>query len=630
MIHTIRLCILLLLCSSALHAQTFTVVASPSMGMVVEGDTATFAISAIPAGGFDASVYLSASSPTLIAARFQLDIVRLNVPYPTATLRVLTAGGAVGTHEIIIEGRNGGFAVYDTVSLQVAAHSYSFTVAASPDTRSVREGDTATFMVSVKPGENFDASVFLGAASPTLDAARLRFDLTKINSPYSQAARLRVVSKAGDEGEHSIIVKGWNGTFEVYDTVVLKVTRKPGPDGWTTYGLTKTGLPTSTVRAIAFDRTDTAWIGTDSGLVRIAPGGEMSRESDILDKNTSVLAIAVDSGGGVWVATEFPSRLLSYRNGVWTDHLNSNSYYPIRFLAITADTTVWGATEAGLIRVRDDEVMVFTTENSGLTSNYIDDVVVTSSGDLWASFGNSGGQSDAGLARFKGAFWTVYSMAELGVPDGSYYFKLAVDSADRIWMSAGLDIVIVDGPGISHLRLPNPVHVAFGPTGIAWAITNISGRPVLLEKQEGATWKRYNDDQSGAAPGTLFARLATHRDGSVWIGTVENGVMVYRPSTETTGLRSMADRSATASSLEAVGNPLHGEGRMQISTSGGRARLGLYDNIGRTVARIFDGRVEAGTRMLPFDLGGVRHGAYLLVLEVDGITVASRMVMVAN
>ena len=78
---------------------------------------------------------------------------------------------------------------------------------------------------------------------------------------------------------------------------------------WTLYDTTNSGLPSNTVRAIAFDSTGSVWIGTDRGLTRFKRNNPEKDQWETFDKSSGALpsnvvnAIAVDQSGNVWVAS---------------------------------------------------------------------------------------------------------------------------------------------------------------------------------------------------------------------------------------------------------------------------------------------------------------------------------------
>jgi hypothetical protein len=119
---TLFTAIVLMLAGSSLtaSARSFTVSLSPK-NQATNNSPVSYAITITPEGGFTASVFLSATSPTL-NAELKLSTTTVNAPYsPNALLTVTPIlPKQPGTHIIVVEGKNGPVIVRDTCSLTVA------------------------------------------------------------------------------------------------------------------------------------------------------------------------------------------------------------------------------------------------------------------------------------------------------------------------------------------------------------------------------------------------------------------------------------------------------------------------------------------------------------------------------
>ncbi|MES2766789.1 MAG: T9SS type A sorting domain-containing protein [Bacteroidota bacterium] len=108
--------------SDAAHSQTFSVQANPDSAQLGAGNTFKSTISILPEDGYNATVFLSASSMTLKS--IQLSHSQLNLPYsPEPVITVQTAISDTGIHHIIIEGKNGQFSVKDTIKVLLTAQT---------------------------------------------------------------------------------------------------------------------------------------------------------------------------------------------------------------------------------------------------------------------------------------------------------------------------------------------------------------------------------------------------------------------------------------------------------------------------------------------------------------------------
>ncbi|KAA0254136.1 MAG: T9SS C-terminal target domain-containing protein [Chlorobiota bacterium] len=73
-------------------------------------------------------------------------------------------------------------------------------------------------------------------------------------------------------------------------------------------------------------------------------------------------------------------------------------------------------------------------------------------------------------------------------------------------------------------------------------------------------------------------------------------------------------------------NPFNPSTVIEFSTpSGGNASLKVYDVLGRAVATLLDGLVDAGSHSLRFDANGLGSGIYFYRLTINGSTLSRKM-----
>jgi len=204
----------------------FTITASPTSVSVVVGSSGTSTITTAVSGGFDSAVALTASgAPTGVTVGFSP--ASIGVPgsgTSTATFTVASTT-ATGTYTITVTGTGGGLTHSATVSLTVtSAPVPAFTLAASPTSVSVVQGNSGTSTLSTTVSGGFNSAIALSATGqPTGVSAT--FSPTSIAAPGSGASTLTLaVASTTVAGTYTITVTGTGGGITHTASVSLTVT----------------------------------------------------------------------------------------------------------------------------------------------------------------------------------------------------------------------------------------------------------------------------------------------------------------------------------------------------------------------------------------------------------------------
>ncbi len=87
--------------------------------------------------------------------------------------------------------------------------------------------------------------------------------------------------------------------------------------------------------------------------------------------------------------------------------------------------------------------------------------------------------------------------------------------------------------------------------------------------------------------------------------------------------------AATAPAVGVFPNPLHAQATIRYEVAeAAEVRLAVYDVLGRTVAVLAEGRVEAGVHTASFDARGLSAGTYVYRLEAGGTVQTGRLTVV--
>lgn len=181
-------------------------------------------------------------------------------------------------------------------------------------------------------------------------------------------------------------------------------------DSWVTFSMATSSIPDHYVRAVAVGAPGVAWVGTQSGVARLAYGPNLSDGSDdvwtVFTSANSGLAfdsvrdILIDRAGNVWFALTLEGVSVYSASGAWqsfsrADGLANNV---VRGLLIDRSGLVWAGTAGGGISVlnhggtladkRDDRWYQFAAAD-GPGSSQIQALRLDRWGQVWA--GTAGG-----------------------------------------------------------------------------------------------------------------------------------------------------------------------------------------------------------------------------------------------
>jgi hypothetical protein len=152
----------------------FTIAANPSSLSVVQGNQGTSTIATTISGGFNSAISLSASGvPPGTTASFNPNPIA--APGSGSSTMTITVGSntATGTYPIVVKGDGGGVEQQTTVMLTVTmAVQPDFTIAASPNTLLIGQGNQGTSTVTTTIAGGFNNAISLSATGvPTEQAS---------------------------------------------------------------------------------------------------------------------------------------------------------------------------------------------------------------------------------------------------------------------------------------------------------------------------------------------------------------------------------------------------------------------------------------------------------------------------
>lgn len=286
-------------------------------------------------------------------------------------------------------------------------------------------------------------------------------------------------------------------------------------------------LPGTRVEAVLAEADGGAWVGTNRGLVRVAPGGEVSVPAPELS-SASVLAIARDSEGDLWVGTATAGlHILRPQRFRTVAGLEDQA---ITSLAEATDGAVWlGTREDGLRMARPGQAgggeEVLRPESSNrLASQVVLALAAGARGDVWV--GTPDGLNHMEL----GGRVTLLSSAN-GLPD-DFVRSLLVERDGSVWVGTRRGLAHVSGNLADRVLtredglrseligalLETPEPGAGGGRGPDLWIATLDGLSRLHDGRMATYTTR------DGLPGNVVTSLAADGSGAVWVGTRDGGL----------------------------------------------------------------------------------------------------------
>jgi len=277
---------------------SFTLSDSPSSLTITQGGAGgTSTITVTDLGGFSGSVTLAASGlPSGVTAVFS--------PNPTATTSTLTltasASATTGNATVTITGTSGSLVATTTLALTVnAAASPNFTISASPNSLTVKQGTNGTSTITITSQNSFSSATTL-TATGLPSGVTAAFSPNPVTPPANSSATSTLTltaSATATVGTATVTVTGTSGSLSHSTTIALTVSSSSGA---------QTAVYNSTLKAPAC-----ATVGTscDSGASLLLGRDTMSGGAEPNQPNTINNSCA-DGTSGTFHSDESNDRIV--------------------------------------------------------------------------------------------------------------------------------------------------------------------------------------------------------------------------------------------------------------------------------------------------------------------------------
>ena len=257
------------------------------------------------------------------------------------------------------------------------------------------------------------------------------------------------------------------------------------------------------LQRLLFDHDGNLWIGTSNGAARRTSDGRL----DALPRlSASVLALFEDSESNLWIASE--RGLDRVRDGDVVPFGAAEGMTDGAVFGVREDATgaLWIASDSGLMRVAPGETRAAQLTDHGTVYAIYPD----RAGDVWF------GARDGGIGRWHGGHF-----AWLGRRSWERVRSI-VETADGLWIGTNHGVFRLRGEQLddAEVVLPGPITSAMLPDadGAVWLGTEGQG---LLRWQRG---KLAPVPEGGPPATSSVATLRRDADGILWVGTEGDGL----------------------------------------------------------------------------------------------------------
>lgn len=239
----------------------------------------------------------------------------------------------------------------------------------------------------------------------------------------------------------------------------------------------------------------------------------------------------VDASGKIWFSYGYEGGVKVLDGADWKVYTSENSDLvndQVNDIMTDPSGNIWIATADGLNVVDGGEWTTYTTENSGLYSNRIETMAVDPSGDIWIVTAD-------GLNVYDGANWRKTPLEDSGI-FSKHLTDMIFDHSGNVWIICSDDwygrVKYYDGEKWNTVDRTNSgisansaYALSMDPSGRIW-IGAVNGVNVF----DGSSWKNYKEDNSGLLCNYINS-FAFEPSGKVWIGTLL-GTSVFDPGKE--------------------------------------------------------------------------------------------------
>jgi len=245
--------------------------------------------------------------------------------------------------------------------------------------------------------------------------------------------------------------------------------------GWTHFKEENTGLGNSDINAIAVDSAGNQWFATNGGISEFnGTSWKAYTMHDYGVPDKSIKTIACDRSGNVWAGTP-GFGLLKFDGKKWSVYNSTNSNLPdnnINDLKMQGDT-LWVGTGMGLAKIFGDSISAFTffSAYNNFTFKEVDKLALDGSGRLWVG-------SNGDVFYGKPGDWTdVDQKGQIPLTSNVAITAMAPGGGNTMWIAQGqLYDYTIDDFTYKAWKLQNPYPNDATKKILAYQLINFGGK----------------------------------------------------------------------------------------------------------------------------------------------------------
>jgi hypothetical protein len=411
--------------------------------------------------------------------------------------------------------------------------------------------------------------------------------------------------------------------FALFMYVFLSFFSSAQTPEWIVYG----SMPIAATRSTTVDDSMHVWVATfGSGVSKLdnAETGNYinfnTSNSSLPDNNTT--CVSLDTAGNKWVGT-YNSGAVMYDGTNWIVYNNTNGLPGNRINCITVDSsnnTKWfGINYNGVTSYDGATFQTWKTTNSLLPNNNVNCITVDESGNKWIG-------TYAGLAKFDGTNWTVFTVGSTAADNQVY--SIVFENSTTIWIGSGGGLWKFDGVSTwvnyntSNSELPYDYVscIDIDLDGNIWVGTTQGG---LAMFDGTSAWTIFNTTNS-LIPDMDIRSITVDKNDNKWIATNYGGLAFYGIPT-TVGINELTENQ----NASVYPNPFNNTASIEIKTHTiAPLVLTLFDLLGNEVKRQNIIIQKSGTTKAVIDRGNLNGGIYFYqICTSDGVIQSGKLVI---
>jgi hypothetical protein len=300
---------------------------------------------------------------------------------------------------------------------------------------------------------------------------------------------------------------------------------------WANYTKENTALPSNLINDISHSPT-TFVFATSGGVAELPPTNNwiIHTANDIGVSSNNILSVCYIQYGIMWVATSGGAAELD--GSTWIPYTTANSGIPTNLITDVAIDgigygDVWLSTlDKGLLMFNNTAWTTYDTANSSIPSNVVLSVFIDRGDTVWCTTQN-------GVFKLKGSYSEALTSLNSGIPAGDIYC-MAIDNNRDKWFGYNGGVARYNESNSIWTQYTSVHSAVFSDSVLTIAEDEdgsmLFGTPKGMSRFDGIKWFDYVGGQYQMLTNKSVRSIVVDNSGDKWIGTANNGVIIFGPT----------------------------------------------------------------------------------------------------